>query len=303
MQESHGFPNIVAPPAAARFAFAAVMLGNVLLAFGPWLVRLADVGPIASGFWRLALAAPLLILLGRAARQPFPKLNRGIWIMLAAGGLFFAADLASWHVGILHTRLANATLFGNITSFTFAAYGFLVARQWPGRNQSFAILLALVGVIVLLGRSYELSPGNMMGDLFCILAGLFYTGYLIAVARTRDVMAPLPALAAVTLAGIVPLLLFALLLGETILPQNWTPLILLAIGSQVIGQGLMVFAVAHLAPVVVGLSLLVQPIVAAAIGWTVYGERLGPADWAGAIALGVAMVLVRRPDRQPPALA
>ena len=37
-------------------AFPALLLGNIALAFGPWLVRLADVGPVAAGFWRLALA-------------------------------------------------------------------------------------------------------------------------------------------------------------------------------------------------------------------------------------------------------
>ena len=33
---------------------AALLLGNFALAFGPWLVRMADVGPSASAMWRLA---------------------------------------------------------------------------------------------------------------------------------------------------------------------------------------------------------------------------------------------------------
>ena len=48
-----------------RLAFAALLLGNVALAFGPWLVRLVDTGPVATGFWRLALAIPFLWLLAR----------------------------------------------------------------------------------------------------------------------------------------------------------------------------------------------------------------------------------------------
>ena len=43
----------------------ALLLGNVALAFGPWLVRLADVGPVAAGFWRLTLALPFLLLVAR----------------------------------------------------------------------------------------------------------------------------------------------------------------------------------------------------------------------------------------------
>ena len=35
-----------------------------------WLVRLAGVGPVAAGFWRLALALPFLFVIARAAGQP-----------------------------------------------------------------------------------------------------------------------------------------------------------------------------------------------------------------------------------------
>jgi drug/metabolite transporter (DMT)-like permease len=282
---------------SARFAFLAAILGSSLLAFGPWMVRLADVGPVASGFWRLALAAPLLLLIGRAAKQPIPRLPIALWMTLAVGGLFFAADLAAWHGGILRTRLANATLFANITGFTFAIYGFLATRAWPGRNQLVALLLAAIGVGLLLGRSYQLSPEHLVGDLLCLLAGLFYTFYLIALDRTRDQVKPLPALTIATLAGIAPLLLFALATGDPIWPHDWPPLLVLALSSQVVGQGLIVFSVGHLPPVVIGIALLCQPVIASAIGWLAYGETLSTADWIGALAVGVALVLVRWPDR------
>ncbi|HEX8379778.1 MAG TPA: EamA family transporter, partial [Allosphingosinicella sp.] len=59
--------------AAGRYAFPALILGNLILALGPWMVRLTDVGPVASGFWRLALAIPFLFLLAwrqQAGREP-----------------------------------------------------------------------------------------------------------------------------------------------------------------------------------------------------------------------------------------
>ena len=113
---------------------------------------------------------------------------RPSWALIGAvalGGLFFAADLAVWHIGILQTKLANATLFGNFASFLFAIYGFFLLRRLPGGVQGGALVLAVLGTILLLGRSYELSPENLTGDLFCLLAGLFYTFYLVAVDRAR----------------------------------------------------------------------------------------------------------------------
>ncbi|MGZ8350995.1 MAG: EamA family transporter, partial [Allosphingosinicella sp.] len=54
---------------AARLAFPALLVGNLFLAAGPWMVRLADVGPTASAFWRFALALPLLIALAIGIRS------------------------------------------------------------------------------------------------------------------------------------------------------------------------------------------------------------------------------------------
>ena len=271
--------------------------GNIALAFGPWFVRLADVGPVAAGFWRIALAAPVLVALAYATqRRPFVG-ARGLGWVLAFAGLAFAADLASWHLGILRTTLANATLFGNSATLMFPIYGFLVARAWPTRIQGIALLLAGVGAILLMGRSYQLDPRNLAGDMLCLLAGVLYTGYFILMARARATMAPIPALALSTLASILPLLVFALLLGERMWPTQWGPLLGLALVSQIIGQGLMIFALGRLPPLIVGLALLVQPVVGATIGWTVYGEKLGLPDLFGASLVAVALVLVSRRAR------
>ena len=283
-------------PSPARLAFPALILANLFLACGPWLVRLSEVGPVAAGFWRLALAIPFLLLIARATGQRMSP-GLGMALVIILGGLFFAADLAAWHYGIMRTKLANATLFGNSASFLFPLYGFLVARALPGRTQTVALLLALAGTALLLGSSYELSPRNFTGDLFALLAGLFYAFYLVSIDRARKCLSPIPVLALSTVAGAGPLLLFALLLGEQLLPDRWGPLILLSLGSQVIGQGLLVYAIGHLSPLVVGLGLLTQPVVAALIGWAAYGERLGATDFVGAGLVCAALVLIRLPAR------
>ncbi|HWH18438.1 MAG TPA: DMT family transporter [Allosphingosinicella sp.] len=261
------------------------------------MVRLADVGPVAAGFWRLALAIPLLLLFARYAGRESFRPSWAIGGLIVLGGLFFAADLAAWHVGIHLTKLANATLFGNASSLLFPVYGFIAARMLPRRLQALALLLAFAGAALLLGTSYELSPRNLKGDLFAILAGLFYTLYLITIDRARRTLKPMPVLALATVAGAGPLLLFALALGEQVVPGDWTPLILLSLGSQMIGQGLLVYAMGYLNPLVVGLGLLTQPAVTAVIGWVVYDERLGLADGLGALLICVALVLIRLPER------
>jgi drug/metabolite transporter (DMT)-like permease len=290
----------------AGLAIPALIVANVALAIGPWLVRIAKaeghVGPVGAGFWRLTLALPLLILFARSERGAARPVNRTALIVMAiVSGLFFGTDLGAWHTGILHTRLANATLLGNCTAILFPVYGFLVARSLPSRKQGIALALATLGAVLLLGRSYELSSRNLVGDLLCLFAGVAYTGYLVAADRARTGLAPWTTLAWSVAAGIPVLLLAALVLGDPVWPQVWWPLIAMTLGSQVIGQGLILYAVSRVSALVVGLMLLLQPIVAATIGWVAYGEKLTAFDLVGAVAIATAVLLVRDAKRPLPA--
>lgn len=197
--------------------------------------------------------------------------------------------------------MANATLFGNSATFVFPIYGFLIARAWPTRTQGFALLLAALGAGLLMGRSYQLDPRHLVGDLLCVFAGLLYTVYFVVMLRVRATMAPLAALALASLASAPALLLSALAMGETVWPTHWGPLLGLAIISQVVGQGLMIYALGKLTPLVIGITLLCQPIVAGVVGWVVYDERLAAPDFVGVALVAAALVLVRRPERVAPA--
>ncbi len=287
-----------APRTGSALAFLALIVGNVALAFGPLFVRMADTGPVAAGFWRITLAAPLLVVLALAGRgQPTdaaPMMTPKRWTILILAGVAFAGDLGSWHLGIMRTTLANATLLGNCATFIFPIYGFIVVRTWPSRTQGFALALAGAGALLLLGRSYDLDPANLVGDALCLTAGLLYAVYFIIMAGVREHVPPMPALALSTIASIVPLLIFAVALGETVMPTAWGPLLGLALVSQVLGQGCMIFALGKASPLMVGITLLIQPVVAATIGWLIYGERLGAVDWIGIAMVAAALVLVRR---------
>jgi drug/metabolite transporter (DMT)-like permease len=292
-------PAVVDSPvqAAHRFAFPALLVGSCTLALGPWFVRLTGVGPVAAGFWRLALALPFLFVIAQLTRQPVRWPGRRLMGIVVLAGFFFAADLAAWHAGIHMTKLGNATLFGNTSSLIFAVWGLWVAGRRPSLTQATALALAAVGAALLMGSSAEVSARNVKGDLLTLFAGLLYTGYLIAVQRARRSLAPLPMLFIASAFGAIMLLPLSLALGEQVLPANWTFVFVLAFSSQVIGQGLLVYAIGSVPPLVVGLTLLTQPAISALTGWLAYGEKLRPLDWVGAAAIAAALVLVRLPRR------
>ncbi|SCW93037.1 Threonine/homoserine efflux transporter RhtA [Sphingobium faniae] len=278
----------------ARAAFPALVLANVFLAMGPVLVRLSDVGPVAAAFWRLALAVPFLFLLA-LPRLRAASLDRRQWGLMIVAGLFFAGDLATWHVGIHHTKVANATIFGNASALALPLWGLLVLRRRLHRPQLVALLLALVGGGILMGGSYEMSSRYLRGDLLCLLAGLLYTGYLVSVQDVRQRLDSWSVLAVASLSGVAPLLLASLALGEKVMPTDWTPLIALALSSQLIGQGLLTYAIGWFSPLVLGLSLMIQPVVSALLGWLLFHEAMRPIDMLGMVAIAGALILVRLP--------
>lgn len=273
------------------------MLGNVALAFGPWMVRLADVGAVAAGVWRLGLALPFLFIVAQLSGQRAHWPRRTLIVTIVIAAIFYSLDLASWNAGIRMTKLGNATLFGNTGSFVFAIYGLCIAHSRPSARQAGALAFAVGGAALLMSGSYELSPTNFAGDLLTLVAGLLYGGYLIFVERGRTSLQPLPLLILATAFSIPILLPISLGLGEQLWPNNWTPLIIFALSSQVIGQGLLVYSIGTLSPLVVGLALLTQPAISAAIGWFAYGERLSATDAVGGLAIAAALVLVRLPEQ------
>ncbi len=271
----------------------ALLVGNVALAFGPWLVRIADTGPVSAGFWRVFLALPFVMLIARAAGQPLTGITRRTLSFVALGAIAFGLDLASWHVGIELTRLGNATLFGNAGSIVVLFWGFIVARTLPRGMEWLAILFALGGAGILMGRSLEISTATLVGDLFCLTAGLLYAVYLITLQGARQAIGSWSLLAWVSIFASPVLLAVALAKGEPVWPTDWTPILILFVSSQLVGQGLLVFSMRHFPPLVIGLALLTQPAVSALYGYGIFDEVLAPLDIFGMALLGAALVVAR----------
>ncbi len=292
----------------ATVAFAALLLGATGIGFAPIFVRIADVGPISSAFWRMALALPPLLLWrmlvrrsGDESDRPVlriapPRERRGGLLLLAAG-IFFAADLGFWHWSITLTSVANATLLANLNPVFVALAGFLFLGHRFRLPFLLAMALALGGAMVLMGRSVEIAPERLLGDLLGVATAVMYAGYFLATASLRqqeDTWTVLFYSVLVTSLALGPL---AAVSEQTMVPASfhgWLVVFALAFVCQIAGQGLIVHALAHLPPAFSALTLLLQPVVAALAAWALFGERLGGVEIAGALLIFTGILLARR---------
>jgi drug/metabolite transporter (DMT)-like permease len=293
---------------ADRAAFVCLLAGGCAIAFAPIFVRLSDTGPVASAFWRVALAVPPLWLWvawmarGDASSSPRP-LQSQRWtgaqsLPLTLAGLFFAADLGVWHWSIVWTSVANSTLLANLAPIFVTLAGWLIWKRKVTRLFIVGMVTAIAGMVVLVGPNFAIGGTRLLGDALGALTGVFYAGYMLAIKQARDAQASTARLMAwsTTITAIV-LLPVALLSPQPMLPaaaSGWLVLAGLAVISQILGQGLIAYAFAHLPASLSSVSLLIQPVVAALAAWAIFGEAVGPAQWIGGAIVLAGIWIAKR---------
>ncbi len=278
-------------------ALGALLLGASFIALSPIFVRLSEIGPTATAFWRVALAVPFLWLVYLLKAKSHASYS-GKWLLLLAAGLAFAGDLAFWHTSIQLTSVANSTLLANLASIfvTLAAWIFL--RQKPTGIFLAGLGAALAGVALLVKTSLEFSATGLLGDALGLVTAMFYAAYILAVKGLRDRGETALRLMAITSTLTAAILLpVALASGEPMLPHTaygWTILLGLALISHAAGQGLIAYALAHLPATFSSVGLLLQPVIAAFFAWVLLGEPLVALQVAGGLVVLLGIYLARR---------
>jgi drug/metabolite transporter (DMT)-like permease len=277
-------------------AFAALLAGAAAIAFSPIFVRLSDVSPTASAFWRVALAiAPLWLWVASAKREPAPASTA--WKPLALAGLFFAGDLGVWHLSIAWTSVANSTLESNLAPIFVTLGAWVLWRERVTRPFLVALAVTLAGAALLIGPNFNAGRLTLLGDALGVLTAVFYAGYMLCVKSATGVTSTARIMAIGTTIAAIALLPYALFTADAMLPQDargWMVLWGLALVSQVAGQSLIAYGFAHLPASFSSVSLLFQPVLAALYAWAILGEGMGALQMAGGAIVLAGIWLARR---------
>lgn len=287
----------VATEEQRRFALAvaALVLGAVAMGASVLFVRWADVGPHASAFWRVFLALPFLWGWMRLeGRGQGLRLARDPAVLLA--GLFFTGDLFFWHLAILGTTVANATVLATTAPIWVALGAGFVLGEAVGARTLVALGLCILGGFALVGESYGFAPQRLNGDLFGIATALFFGCYVLSVraARARHGAAALMFVSTAITAAC--LFVIAIAFEPRILPQSLAglaALVALAVISQVGGQGLVAVALGSLPATFSSLVVFLEAIAAAAFGWLLLNEPLGIVQALGGVLILVGIFVAR----------
>jgi drug/metabolite transporter (DMT)-like permease len=291
-------------------AYAALAGAVIAIAWSAIFVRWTDIPGSASAFYRVAIAAAILIP-WRALTTPDPNVRPAstrrpaAWRMAVAAGIFFALDLAFFNTAVMRTSAATTSLLGSNAPVFVGLGSWLLLRKRPHALFWAGLAASMCGAVLMIwpGLSGDVArnapPQNLTGDLMAVAAGFCFAGYLLAVSKARESMDTLSinaiSMAASTLT-LLPLCLAidAPLSGYT--GTTWMALFFLGVVSQVGAYLCIAYALGHLPATVVSTGLLGQGPLSIILIAIVLGERLSAIQLAGGALVLLGIYIVTRAE-------
>jgi drug/metabolite transporter (DMT)-like permease len=299
--------GLLASPEAKR-GLAAVVVGALLIAFSPILVRLSELEPTATGFHRAFLALPLLAVWSTVERRRRASAGAvdqeigraGLWLAGLAG-LFFAADLAAWHWSLAYTTVANSTFLANLAPLPVTLLAWLFFRERPTALFLLGMVVAIAGASLMVKGGLSLNKEHLRGDVLALATAGFYACYIVTVKGVRRRLSTSRLMLYSTAVTSVALLVASLAAGEALLPTTLRGLLILvalAWVSQVVGQGLIASGLAHVPAGFSSVSLLLQPTTAVLLAYLLLGEAITWWQVVGGACVLLGIVLARSGSRR-----
>lgn len=295
------WPSPSLPAGPARVAIFALIVGAILIAFSGIFAKLSELGPSATAFHRFFIALPLLWAWMSAAERPAAPEPAGVSrddrVHLILAGLFLGLDIAVWHWALKFGTVTNGTLLGNTAPVWVVIFSWLLFGRRFTPLFLLGLALSIAGTAILLGGSFTLSLEHVIGDGLGLVAGALYGAYLMALGHARRRSSTITVMAWTSLVSSVVLLPLALLSGEALLPETprgWAVLLGLAIVVQVVGHGMIGWAMAHLATPFAAVTLLINPIATMYFAWLILAEPIGPPQFIGGAIVLTGIFLARR---------
>jgi DME family drug/metabolite transporter len=272
---------------------AGVLWGTGGLA-GALLGELTGLHPLAVAAYRLLIGGGLASLALITQWKTLPRTASAAKRLFAAGGLL-AAFQASYFGAVAMTSVSLATLVAiGSAPVIVAVLTSIRERHVPQRKTAFCIALAVTGLALLAGMpSTRDTWHTLAGVALALLAGGGFGTFTVINRRpVAGLSASLTTGLGLLIGGLV-LLPLALPLGMA-LPLSGDVLLtaaFLGVVPTAVAYGSYFIGLRHSHPVAAALAAMLEPLTATILSVTFFHDSLGPAGIAGAVLLGIALVV------------
>jgi drug/metabolite transporter (DMT)-like permease len=271
-------------------------LGILFISFSPVFVKLADASPIVCAFYRIAFA--WVCLLPYCLYKRNLKMARKDMLLALLGGLVFAGDVAVWNVSIKMISATVSTLLANLAPVWVGLLSYLLYKKTSGWLFWLGTVIAIAGMIVLVGINQVLHLQFSMGIVLAVTASVLYAIYMLLSKDVLKRIATLPFMFYTMLASTVFLLLIAVLLHNELGHFNaktWWSFAGMGIICQLAGWITINYAISFLESTKVSIALLSQTVTTGILAVVLLNESLEVKEIAGSVIVlaGIALTFLK----------
>ena len=266
-------------------------------------IKSSQTHPIWLSGVRLLIAAAFLSpIVWRAARKDPTVISRKTLMLALPGALLLAVHFISWTEGARLTTSVNGSLIVNLTTVVMPIVMWGMNGERINVGEILGTLIALAGVVALVGGQVSVSVEHAKGDVVCFVSMILFCFYLAYARRNgagRSIWLYLVPL--YWMAGIVCVIVALIARVPTPPPTAREAVMLLCLGlvPTVIGHSAINWSINHLRGQTVSTVNLGQVLFAGVAAWVVFGEV--PSVWFAPVAAIVVLgsVITIRSHRRP----
>ena len=271
-------------------------IGVLCISFSPIFVKLAGVSPLGGAFYRVFVAL-LCMLPYCIIKKKFRVSRRQIIIALVAG-IVFASDVAVWNISLLKISATVSTLIANLAPVWVGLISYFLFKKKSGLLFWIGTVIAICGMVVLVGYQHILHLELNTGILLATLASLFYAIYILI---TKNIMADIDVFSFMfysMLGASVFMLMINLFMGNDIIHLStkvWACFIGMGLICQLTGWLTINYSLRYLESTKVAITLLSQTVFAGLMAAAFLGERLVLNEIIGSVIVlaGIATTFIK----------
>lgn len=279
-----------------------LLIGLVSISIFPVLVKWAPVSGITSAFYRMFFGFVFIlpyVLITKKLTWPDSKQ----WLPIIACGLIFATDIAVWNLSIHYSNATQATLLTNLAPVWVGIGTFFFLPEKPGSRFWIGTLVALSGMVVLIGFDSFSEMKLDKGFALAILSGMLYATYMLV---SKSVLNRINIVSFMTINMAVSclyLFLVCLFFEQPLIgfhPSIWIVFLIQGLICQLLGWLAINYAVKKMDAKSVSLSLLSQALVTGLFAWAFIGEQVTLQMIVGGVIILAGIAITYQKKRVAP---
>ena len=277
----------------------ALFVGILCISIFPVLVKMALVPGLISAFYRMAIAALFIVPYAFFTKQ-IKVYDRKTTLLMVLCGMCFGLDIGVWNIAIQGSTATQATLLGNLAPVWVGIGSYFFLQIKPTLNFWIGTLLALVGMVTLVGLDVFINLSFDIPFLFSILSGLLYATYILLSKRVLEQVGVVPFMSYSISVSTVFLAILNVIMGSSFTgfsTEGWLTLVVQGVVCQLLAWLLISYATQNMRATRVSLSLLSQALFAALLAWYFLDEAITPQMIVGGciILVGIGITFINKP--------